>query len=177
VKKKPAVTLTIIATPVEEPDSFLSMDLDARRDCGGGWKVFPVGSRLYLDSFLMLATDSDFGVFEEPDDSDSLANGGGKMVTCFIDRDTLKGVLPRIANLVEKNAKKTALALFEHGKKQGDLLRIEEALKSGDWPQNGDPAEEAAAFGHYLLRYARIAEQKKMGVCWEYRGPVEKRGV
>jgi hypothetical protein len=115
-------------------------------------------------------------VFGNDKDLDSVKNGGGRMVTCFIDRKTLREVLPRLARMIEKQAKKTALSLFEHGQKRGDLRRIEKALQSGAWPKHGDPAEEAAAFGHQLLKYARIAKEDEMGVCWEYRGPVEKRG-
>jgi hypothetical protein len=173
---KPAVTLTIITTPIVEPDSFFSMYIEERRERSGGWDEFPLRSRLYVDSFLMQATDSHLGVFCEEHDHDSVKNGAGDMVTCFIDRSTLRRSLPLIARLVEKNAAKTALALFEHGQKKGDLARIEKTLSTGVWPKSGNPAEEAAAFGHQLLKYGRIAKGDNMGVCWEYRGPVEKRG-
>lgn len=65
-------SITIISTFADDPDSFESMRLDERRQRSGGWKEFPLRSQRFLDTFLMAATGSDFGVFpsaQEPLDS------------------------------------------------------------------------------------------------------------
>jgi hypothetical protein len=156
-----SLSVTIIVVPTSDLESFESMDHEERRDNSGGWKTFAVGSGRFLDTFLMKATGSDFGVLECEDR------------TCLIDKETLLEALPVLEALVETKAKETTEALFAHGKKQGDVARIGRALKSGSWPKNGGAAEEAAAFAHQLLKHARIAKQKRMGVCWEYRGEGE----
>lgn len=165
----PAVnaSITIIAVPAEDPDSFESMYTDERRHRSAGWKTFQPRSGRMLDTFLMKATSSDLGVFEcEPE----VEPDGQKLQTCLIDRSTLVQVLPKIEALVETNAAETARALQSHGGGAADLARVTAALASGTWPDSGDPAEETAAFAHHLLKYARIATQERRGVCWEFRG-------
>jgi hypothetical protein len=160
-------SITIISVPAEDPDAFEAMYLDERRHRSGGWTCFAVQSGRYLDTFLMKATASDLGVFASADDVDS---AGDKLVSCLIDRETLVEVLPDLEVLVEARADETARALCVHGGGGADLARVAEALASGAWPTTGDPAEEAAAFAHHLLKAARVAVQDRMGVCWEYRG-------
>ena len=57
-------SITIIAVPAEDPDSFEAMYGEERRHRSAGWKTFPAHSGQMLDPFLMKATDSDPGVFE-----------------------------------------------------------------------------------------------------------------
>jgi hypothetical protein len=168
-------SITIITTPIKDPDSFASMYIEERRERSGGWESFTLRSGLLVDSFLLRATRSDLGVFGD-DDVDSVANGAGKMTSCLIDQATLPEVLKKLEALIEKKAKETAEALFAHGRARGDPKRIAKALASGKWPKNGDPAEEAAAFGFQLLKYARVAVELGMGVCWEYRGEIAEAG-
>ncbi len=167
----PAVSqsITIISVPADDPDSFEEMLLDERRNRSGGWQTFPLRSGRFLDSFLMKATGTDLGVFRGADDRDE---AGEKLVTCLIDKDTLLEVLPELEALVETKADATAQALSQHGGGSADVARVAAALASGTWPTSGDPAEEAAAFAHQLLKSARVAKQDRMGVCWEYRGQV-----
>lgn len=165
----PAVSasITIIAVPAEDPDSFEAMYTEERRHRSAGWKTFTACSGKMLDTFFMKATDSDLGVFEcEPE----VEPDGQKLQTCLIDRQTVLHVLPTLENLVETNADATARALVAHGGGNADLARTTQALKVGTWPERGEPAEEAAAFAHHLLKYARIAAQERRGVCWEFRG-------
>lgn len=77
-----------------------------------------------------------------------------------------------LEELVEKQPDTTARALQKQGGGKTDLALIAAALKTGAWPTNGDPAVEAAAFAHQLLRRARQAIDVKMALCWEYRGAV-----
>lgn len=129
---------------------------------------FAIKSGRYIDTFFMKATKSDLGVLEcnahTDEDTDE------KFETNLIDRKTLLEVIPKLGTLVEKNAVKTAKALHAHGGGKGDIARISAALESDEWPKSGDPAEEAAAFAHQLLKSARSAQEDRMGVCWEFRG-------
>lgn len=164
-----SASITIIIVPAEDPDSFEAMYLDERRHRSGGWVAFPLQSGRYPDTFLMKATDSDLGVFGGADDTD---DAGEKLVTCMIDHLTLVESLPYLEALVEAKTDETARALVAHGGGSADLARVAEGLRSGTWPTSGDPAEEAAAFAHHLLKSARVAQKDRMGVCWELRGQI-----
>jgi hypothetical protein len=160
--------ITIIISPADDPDAFEEMTPEDRRRRGGGWTRFPVRSGRLLDTFFMFATHTDLGVFACAGELDA----GDRLATCLLDKVTLVGVLPTLARLVDARADDTARALWIHGGQTGDLGRIAEALRSGTWPSNDDPAEEAAAFAHHLLQHGRAAQELDMGVCWEYRGPL-----
>jgi len=163
-------SITIITTEAHDPDQFEAMRLDERRERSAGWKMFPLRSGRYLETFLMKATNSDFGVFgsaERPVDDD-----GTTVKTSVIMSSSIPGVVPELVEMVEQRPDETAQALAKHGGGTANLGRIRDGLKSGTWPTSRDPAEEAAAFAFYLLKYARIAEQSLKGVCFEYRGQV-----
>jgi hypothetical protein len=164
-----SATITIITTPIEEPDQFESMYNDERRRRSAGWESFPARSGGQPDGFFMQATKSDLGVFEcEPEvDVDT----GEKLQTCMIDKRTQVRVIPKLEALVESSVDETARALVAQGGGTADLARVTEALRSGAWPEGEDPAEEAAAFAHNLLKYSRTAAEHRMGMCWEYRRP------
>ena len=166
-----SATITIISTKADDPDSFEDMSLSERRTASGGWKVFPVRSGRALDTFLMKATKSDFGVFES--DISLKDKDGTKVQSNMIVRASIPGVIKDLERLVEKNPDKTAKALVAHGGDRADLARVLAALTSDEWPEGGDPAEEAAAFAHHLLNAARVAKGDLDGVVWEYRGTVE----
>lgn len=166
-----AGTITIISTKADDPDSFEDMTLLERRTNSGGWKVFPVRSGRAIDTFLMLATKSDFGVFESSivlKDKD-----GTKVHSNMIVRASIPGVIKDLVRLVEKSPSKTAKALVAHGGTRADPARVLAALSSEDWPDGGDPAEEAAAFAHHLLNAARVAKGDLMGLVWEFRGAIK----
>ena len=159
-------SITLIVVPAEDADSFEAMPVDERRQ--RSWQTFPVRCGRYLCTFLMTATDTDLGVFGgEPE----IEQDGQQLEACMIDREMLVEVLPQIEAMVEADADETARVLHAHGGGTADLARVVDALKTGAWPESGDPAEEAAAFARHLLSYARVAKQEQMGVCWEYRGP------
>jgi hypothetical protein len=163
-------SITIITTEAHDPDQFETMRLDERRERSAGWKVFPLRSGRYLESFLMKATNCDFGVFgssERPVDDNGVA-----VETSVIMSSSIPSVVPELVRMVEQKPDETAEVLAKHGGSTANLGRIRDGLKSGTWPTSGDPAEEAAAFAFYLLKYARIAEQSLKGVCFEYRGEV-----
>jgi len=163
-------TIAIIATPAENPDTFEAMRLAERREQAGGVKRFPVRSGRYLDTFLMAATGSDLSVF----DSAIIATDkdGFKVKTRVICDPDIPHVIESLAALVEKNPEDTAKKLVAHGGGTANVEAVAKALTSGELPENGDPAAEAAAFAHHLLKLARIADGDATGVCWEYRGPV-----
>ncbi len=158
----------MIVVPADDPDAFEDLFLAERKSRSRGWVIFPVRCGRYLETFFMKATSSDLGVAEcdEHEDDDT----GEKFETNVIDRDTLAEVLPKLRTLVEKKPEKTAKALHAHGGGKGDVSRVSAALKSGEWPEDGDAAQEAAAFAHHLLESAERAVTNQMGVCWEYRG-------
>ncbi len=164
-------TITIIGLRADDPDSFEEMSLERRREKSGGWNVFPVRSGRALDTFLMKATDSDFAVFgcgiKLVDDE------GLSVRSNLITRGDVKRVIPNLEELVEKHPGRTARALVAHGGNRADVARVLDALGSDEWPESGDPAEEAAAFAHHLLKRARVAVCDFHGVCWEYRGTIE----
>ena len=162
-------TITIISLAVESPKELEEMSLATRRTTGRHW-TFPIKSGVLLDLFFMHATKSDFGVYA----AGEYFEGDKPLATYMIDHKTLVKQVAKLEKLVEKNAAETAKKLHEHGKKSGDLARIEAALGSDDWPTSGDPAEEAAAFGHYLLLCAREGAEYDLGACWEYRGTLPK---
>ncbi len=163
-----SATITIIATQVESPSQFESMYIDERRNVSSGWKTFPARSGRYPDGIVLQATNSDLGVFECDPDED--IDTGEKLHTFLIDKKTLAKVLPKLESIVELKAAATASALVAKLGGTANVERVSEALKSGAWPETDDAAAEAAAFAHYLLKYARIAVTSGKGVCWEYRG-------
>lgn len=158
--------VTIITTPADDLDAFEAMDVDERRRSSGGWKRFPVRSCRLLDTFFMFATHSDLGVFGCAPEHFA----GDPLTTCLWPRAQVVDVLPRLEMLVEANADATVGLLREHGGGLADPARIAAALRTGTWPESGDPAEEAAAFAYHLMHHARAAQADRMGVCWEYRG-------
>jgi hypothetical protein len=164
-------TITIISTRADDPDSFERMSLDERREASGGWKVYPVRSGRAIDTFLMAATDTDLSVFAS---GIELIDDEGKSVqTNMITRGDVKRVIPKLEELVERQPETTARALVTHGGNRADLARVPAALTSDGWPEGGDPAEEAAAFAHHLLKHARVAKGDVDGVCWEFRGTIK----
>jgi hypothetical protein len=163
-------TITIISTKADDPDSFEEMTLLERGTNSSGFKMFPVRSGRAIDTFLMAATKSDFGVFES---SEVLKDKEGRKVhSNMIARASMPGVIKDLERLVEKKPDKTAKALVAHAKGKSDLARVLAALESDEWPEGGDPAEEAAAFAHHLLNAARDAKQYLNGVVWEFRGTI-----
>ena len=165
-----SASITIIACPAEDPDSFEEMRLDERRNRSAGWATFPLRSGRYVDTLLMKATNTDFGIFESAEKE--IDENGDTVESNMIARVTIIEVLPLLEALVEANADETARALWTHGGGTADLARVCEALRSDAWPESGDPADEAAAFAHQLLKHARYAVDYLDGVCWEYRGDV-----
>ena len=167
----PMATITFIVCPGEDPDEFEAIDIEKRRTDGGGWNMFPVKSGVMLCTFLMFATHNDFGVFGAAEDVD---DAGEKLETAVIFREGLPDVVAVLERLVETERDVTAQSLYVHGGCTGDMSRITETLRTGEWPTSGDAADEAAAFAFHLLAYGRtaLALGHKLGVCWEYRGEV-----
>jgi hypothetical protein len=163
-----AATIWIITTPITDPDQFESMYNDERRRRSAGLESFTARSGSHPDKFFFLATKADLGMFEcEPEvDVDTEE----KLETSMIDQKTLLRVIPQLEALIENRIGDTARALVAQGGGSADLARVTEVLRTGAWPEGTDPAEEAAAFGHNLLKYSRIAAQFNMGICWELRG-------
>jgi len=163
-------TLTILCTEAEDPDQFEAMTLDERRERSGGWKTFPLRSRRMVDTFLLKATRSDFGVFDSAELP--VDDAGVAVKTCVIMRSSIREVVASLETMIERRPTETALALTKHGGGTADLGLVTAALTSGAWPTSGDPAEETAAFAFQLLVYARFALEDLRGVCWEFRGSV-----
>lgn len=149
-------------------DAFEAIEVAERRNRSAGWVSFPLRSGRRLCTFLMDATSTDLSVLGCDEVID---RAGWKVATALIADADIKQVLPRLEELVETNDAVTAYALVVHGGAR-NLDAIADALSSGTWPTNGDPAEEAAAFARHLLTLMRIAKKTLMGVCWEYRGDV-----
>jgi hypothetical protein len=163
-------SITIITTEANDPDQFEDMPLEERRERSAGWKKLPLHSGKYLERFFMLATDSDFQLFasgERPVDA-----AGETVTTRVIMKSSIPEVLPGLIALVEQKPDATAELLKKHGGDTADLGRVHDGLATGTWPESGDPAEEAAAFAFHLLQFARIAEESRKGICFEYRGQV-----
>jgi hypothetical protein len=156
-------SLTLIIVHVTDPVSFERLSLEDRRKNALAWKTFELRSGRFLDTFLMKATGTDLGVFsyEETFDGD-----GVPLTTCFIDEKTLPTDLPTLENFLgdETAAQLCTLA------GRADRARVKHALKSGEWPADGNPAEETAAFAFHLLESAKTAIRHKMGLCFEHRG-------
>lgn len=163
---KARAAVTIITTEADDIDQFEALTAHERRERTGGWKRFPVRSGRLLDTFLMFATHVDLGVYQ----CETKQVDGDPLTTSLWPQEQVIDVLPTLVKLVETNATDTVHALHEHGGGTADVSRIAEALATGVWPENGDPAEETAAFAFHLLRYARTAEGDLYGVCWEWRG-------
>ena len=164
-----SATLTIIAIPAVDPDSFESMSPRNRKANSSGWKTFPLRSGRLVSTFFTKATQADLGVFGCED----RVHEGQPLQTSVVFQGThLASVIKKLTALLRSKAK-TARALVAHGGGTADLARVTAALQTGTWPKNGDPAEEAAAFAHHLLNHARIAKQRGKGVCWEYHGKVK----
>ncbi len=163
-------SITIITTKAVDPDQFEEMRLDERRERSAGWKLFPLRSGRYLETFLMKATRSDFGIFgsaEHPVDAN-----GVSVRTCVIMKSEVPAAVSELTAMVEQKPDETARVLVKHGGNTADPGRVHDALTSGDWPESGDPAEETAAFVFHLLEHARIADRARKGICIEYRGRV-----
>ena len=169
-RKAVTPTVTIVVVPTgDTPDGFEAMSVDERRAASrGAWETFPLRSGRLLDTFLMKATGVDLGVLRCEDRK----REGQVLQTSLWPRSTIVEVIRDLAGLVEKRPDDTAKALRKHGGDVATLARVTRALKSGAWPDAGDPAVEAAAFTHQLLGYARLAKAEKMGLCWEFRGDV-----
>jgi len=162
-------TLTILCSEADDPDQFEATTLDERRERSGGWKTFSLRSRRMVDTFLLKATCSDFGVFDSAELP--VDDAGVAVKTCVIMRSSIRQVVACLETMVERRPTETALALINHGG-TADLGLVTAALTSGAWPTSGDPAEETAAFAFQLLVYARYALEDLRGVCWEFRGDV-----
>jgi hypothetical protein len=162
-----STTVTIIVTPLDDEEAFESMSLDERRRNGHEWEEFSLGSGRLLETFFMKATHSDLTVIACEDRE----RAEGWVGTRVIVKDVVVDIIPDLEELLDKNAEATARALLEHADGDSDLRRVSAALSVGIWPDNGDPAEESAAFAH-LLEHAVLARDAGMGVCWEYRGNV-----
>lgn len=163
-----SATLTIIVTPADDEEAFESMTVDERRRNGHEWEEFPLGSGHLLETFFMKATSSDLGVFGCEDRK----REGVLLQTSVLFKDVVVAAIPDLEALLDENAEATARALLTHGNGKSELARISAALRSGTWPESGDPAEESAAFARQLLNHAVLARDAGMGVCWEYRGKV-----
>ena len=162
-----SASVTLMAIPALNPDAFEAMSLDERR--AGAWETFPLRSGRLLYTFFSKATKADLGVFG----SDDIVRKGETIQTCVIFQgEHVADVIKELAALLRSKAR-TAKALVAHGGGVAKLDRVTAALQTGTWPKTKDPAEEAAAFAHQLLKFARIAKQERRGVCWEYRGKVE----
>lgn len=162
-------TLTINTCPAVDPDQFEEMSFEERRHSSGGWQAFEVKSGVMLCTFLMSATHHDFGVFGSANQVD---DKGEPLDVAVIFHEGLKDVLPVLERLVEAERDVTASALYLHGGCTGDMTRITETLRTGDWPTTGDPADETAAFAYWLLHYGRTAHSDLLGVSWEYHGQI-----
>lgn len=161
-----SATLTIVVTPADDEEAFESMTVDERRRNGHEWEEFPLGSGRLLETFFMRATGSDLTVIACEDRK----REGAVLQTRLLVRDVVVDVMTDLEALLDENADATAHALLKHGGETSELARVSAALSSGAWPDNGDPAEESAAFARQLLNHAALARDAGMGVCWEYRG-------
>lgn len=163
-----STTITIIVTPAADDEAFESMTVDERRRNGHEWQAFPLGSGRLLETFFMKATGADLGVLGCEDRK----RDGVRLQTRLLVRDVVVDVIPDLEQRLDLNADATARALVQHGQGKSELTRVADALRSGTWPESGDPAEESAAFARQLLNHAVLAHEAGMGVCWEYRGKV-----
>lgn len=165
-----SATIAIIVIAAEDTDAFESISLEDRKRESRRWITLDLRSGCFVDTFLQKATKVDLGVFGCENETDPETRG--LLQTRLLTNGTVSNRLLALEKLVETDTDETAVALHKHGGGKGDLARITKALTSGKWPENGDPAEEAAAFAHELLVRARKAAEVKRGVCWEYRGDV-----
>ena len=164
-----ASSVTILQGPTEGHDEFEALTLDERRRKGGGWVTFPLRSGRRLCTFAMKATGADFGVLGCRDER---GRDGENVDTNLIADVDLPGTLADLEALFGTNEAQTIAQLLAHRENQSTTARIETALRTGAWPETGDPAEETAAFAHDLMNAMRAAKGKQLGVCWEYRGEV-----
>ncbi len=167
VSKRKAPSITIIILRAGAPEELDAIPYYARKQESSGWKDLPARSGRFLDTFLMKSTNSDFSIFQAALDVDE---DKLPFVTRLIVPIDLVRVVPELEPLIEKHADKTASALRAHGGNTASLASIKAALASGDWPDSGDPAVEAAAFAHHLLGFARTAVEYTLAVCVEYHG-------
>ena len=126
-----------------------------------------------LCTFFMKATDDDLGVFGS--ETEPVDEEGRTLETAIIFGSDLGDVrIPMLVERLETHPDETARLLVAHGGGRGDVAAVKNALTSGAWPESGEAAEEAAAFAHQLLKWAKkaVADGLGMGVCWEYRGEV-----
>lgn len=165
-------SVTIVQRMIDSPEDLDELSIEERRDSGCyGWKTFPVRSGHLLDTFLLVGTNSDLGVGAyDPEDDD-----GTMLHTSFLDGPGLADVIERLELLVEKEATITMALLRAHGGGTADKARLEAALRQGEWPESGDPAEETAAFAFHLLAQARDAIQFRAGLLIEHRGALQLR--
>ena len=163
-------SITIITTKAIDPDQFEDMSLQERRERSAGWKMFPLRSGRLLETFLMKATGADFGIFGSagrPVDAN-----GVTVKTTVLFKSEIPAAVATLTAMVEQKPDETAQLLVNHGGDTADVARVREALTSGTWPENGDPAEETAAFAFKVLELARLSEMAHKGICFEYRGEV-----
>lgn len=146
------------------------MSLTERRRESHGWDTFPVSSGRYLCTFVMKALDIDLGVFGAENRADR-EREGGRVVTRLLLAELMDDTIRDLGTLVHR-ADRTAAALVAHGGGEDTPDVVIAALRSGEWPDAGRAASEAAAFSHRLLVAARQAKTDGFGVCWEYRGEV-----
>lgn len=164
-----ASSVTILQVPTEGHDEFEALTLDERRKKGGGCETFPLRSGRRLCTFAMKATNADFGVLGCRDER---GKDGENVDTNLIADVDVADVLADIESRFITQADQTIAQLLAHDENQSTAAQIAAALTTGTWPATGDAAEESAAFLHHLMRAMRAAKEKKLGVCWEYRGEI-----
>ena len=153
------------------------MELKERTRSSVGWKELPSRTGKMPDEVLLQALDyleslaaHELAVFECETRIDSETNES--VETRAIDVRTLEQILPKLEILVKGEPEQTAAALRRACGDTADLARVLSALVTATWPDDGnDPAEEAAAFTHYLFAYGRLASALRLGICWELRAP------
>ncbi len=161
--------MTILQVPTEGHDEFEALTLDERRKQGGGYETFPLRSGRRLCTFAMKATNGDFGVLGCRDERGK----DGERVDTNLSADVdLADVLADLEELFITKADQTIAQLLALDESQSSAAQIAAALTTGSWPSTGDAAEETAAFIHHLMKAMRAAKEKKLGVCWEYRGEI-----
>ncbi len=170
-----SATVTVMATSVEDLESFNSIDFGHRRYSSLGYEEFPARSGGFPHRVLREATKINLGLLEaDPQtdfDKDQTVRG------FVVLADKVEKLIPKLEKLVETDVDATAAALQKYACGTSDLAVVNDALRNGTWPDTDDVAAEAAAFAYQMLKYARTAVGG-MGVCCEYNGefPRESSG-
>lgn len=164
-----ASSVTILQVPTQGHDEFEALTLSDRRRKGGGYETFPLRSGRRLCTFAMKALSADFGVLHCRDER---GQDGERVDTNLIADIDLSDVLADLEARFITNADETIAQLLAHDENRSNAAQVTAALTSGTWPATGDAAEESAAFIHHLMKAMRKAMERKMGVCWEYRGEI-----